>query len=127
MREVPLCCHIIHVSVYIQLLKNYHYKTHVVCIKMSMAIIGSSGALGEFPTTGTSRYPLPSDYTDMPRMANLRTVNEDSNKINEPDVKSPLVENCEDVEQVWLIFISFIFVWFVLYICRQSDFSRSYY
>ena len=100
---------------------------HVFCIKMSMAIIGSSGALGEFPTPGTSRYPLPSDYTNIPRMANLRPVNVDSNKIKEPDVESPLADNCEDVEQVWLISMSFIFVWFVLHICRQSDFSRSYY
>ena len=78
---------------------------------MSMAIIGSSGALGEFPSLGTSRYPPLSNFTSMPRMAYLRPVNEDSNKINEPDVESPLVENSENVEQVCLILISFIFVW----------------
>ena len=77
----------------------------MACIKMSMAIIGSSGALGEFPTSGTSKYPLPSHYTNMPMIANLRPVNEDSNKINEPGVESPLVEYCEDVEQVSLILI----------------------
>ena len=76
---------------------------------MSMAIIGSSGALSEFPTSGSGRYPLPSDYINMPRMANLRPVNGDGNKIKEPDVESHLVENCEETKQVCLILISFIF------------------
>ena len=103
------------VSEFINICVDY---LHVVCINMPMAIIGSSGALGEFPTPGTSRYPLPSDYTNMPRIAHLRPVNEDSNKFKESDVETPLVDNCEDVEQV--CFCMFCYCW------KQKDICLSF-
>ena len=80
---------------------------------MSMAIIGSSGALGEYVGSDKDRIPRRNltEYCSVPRMhhsdsvTRIEALNEDSNN-NDPDVNSPLVDQLENAEQV-LVTIKF--------------------
>ena len=60
---------------------------------MSIAIIGGSGALGEFVASDRI------ENLHRQRTAKVEPLNEDSNN-NAPDVDSPLVEQLDDADQV---------------------------